>query len=300
MTLCDEVWKDDNVTRVSLSGPRKRRLTGGFDNTLPDRDLGPATDAVSWVYDSGRDVETRHTLFIYELAREWPGETPFVEEFATRAPSALEAAKSAFRMHVRESSKDTLKALQDLRKNLADDVARVVAQTRELVSTTWRDFLVAVTALFGRIALVSSSKPSAPLATEWLLIGAAIFLAFSIITTVLSNASFMSIDDTSRKAWKTKLYGFLDDADFNILATDPLSAAKRTYRCTRATVCVAYVVLIGVLVYVARQPDVSTDSLQQNGHDLVPASMASPTAGATLNKPNATLKPVSKQDVTHH
>ncbi|WP_225771154.1 hypothetical protein [Inquilinus sp. Marseille-Q2685] len=250
-TLCDEIWSVDGVTTIALSGPRRRRLIADFDAVLPERDLGPAMEAASWIYDSGRDVETRHTLFTYELAREWPADTPFALGFAARVPDALEAAKSAFRMHVREASKETLKSLQDLRKSLSEDVARMVTQTRELVATTWRDFLVVVAALLGRMALVSSSKSSELDAAEWLLIGTAIYLTFSIIITIASNASFMRLARESRAEWKTKLYGFLDEKDFKKLAADPLDKAERIYRRARNVACCAYVILIVGLIVMA-------------------------------------------------
>jgi hypothetical protein len=277
-TLCDEIWSADGVTTIALSGPRRRRLVANLDAASPERDLGPATEAASWIYDSGRDVETRHTLFVYELAREWPTDTPFALGFAARAADALEAAKSAFRMHVREASKDTLKSLQELRKNLADDVARVITQTRDLVATTWRDFLVVVAALLGRMALVASPKPSGPLGAEWLLIGTAAYLTFSIVATVASNGSFMRIAETSRVAWKTKLYGFLDDQDFKKLATDPLSEAARTYRWTRNLACIAYALIIIGLIGTAAWSNFLSDASLFGDKGALPTKTIESTA----------------------
>ena len=264
ITLCDEVWSDAGTTTVALTGPRKRRLTAELDGSDPQRDLLPATQAAAWVYDSGRDVETRHTLFTYELAREWPEDTPFAEAFAAKAPAALEAAQAAFRLHVREASKETLKSLQDLRKSLSEEVTRVVTQTRELAATMWRDLLVVVAALLGRFALVASPKPAESKAADWLLLGIAGYLAFSIIATVASNASFMGIFRRARSTWQTKLYGFLDPSDLDTLATKPLNTAETTYRWTRSAACVAYALVIVGLLLLASTTDPNTGAASDN------------------------------------
>lgn len=260
-TLCNEIWHEADVLMVTLTGPRTLRLMAELDAVVPDRDFEPANNAASWIFDSERDVEVRHTLFTYELAREWPAEIGFVAGFALRAEGALEAAKSAFRMHVRDASKDTLRSLGDLRKNLSDEVGRVVAQTRDLVTETWRDFLVVVTALIGRITLLVAAPETANLrAAQSVLIGTALFLIFSIITNVTSNASFMRISARNREVWKTKLYGFLDAGDFKQLAENPLNDTIKIYRRTRMAVGIVYLVLIVALLTAAFGPNLASKS----------------------------------------
>lgn len=67
-TLVNEVWQEKTVEMVQLSGPRSRRLVADLDRSLDANAFQPATDAARWVYASGRDIETRHTLLTYELA----------------------------------------------------------------------------------------------------------------------------------------------------------------------------------------------------------------------------------------
>lgn len=284
--LCDEIWSDDGTIRVSLSGPRRRKLAAGFEQLFASRNLAPANEAAAWVYDSGKDVETRHTLFVYELAREWTEETPFAAGFAERAPGALEAAKSAFRMHVRDASKETLKSLQDLRKNLAEDVGRIVTLTREISGTMWRDLLVVMAAMLGRLALVAAPKPEEAQLADWLLYGLSAYLVFSIGITLFTNARFMRISRTSRANWQDKLYGFVDPDDLKALAIEPIEAAERTYRWAQRAAVAAYLVVIVALVVLAAQPAPKrADAYKQAG--TASTMLTAPTPKATPAAPPA-------------
>jgi hypothetical protein len=249
--LCDEVWRQDGAIHVTLMGPRRRKLLAALDSIDLGQGMAWISEGADWVYNSGRDAETRHTLFVYELAREWPGETPFAEGFAERAAGALDAARTAFRMHVRDASKETLKSLQDLRKTLADDVTRVVTQTRELTGTLWRDLLVVVAAVLGRFTLLSTPEASEAGFADALLYGLGAYLLVSVAMTLTANARFMTIYRDAQSQWRTKLYGFVDPADFETLATEPLGKAEATYRAIRNAAIVAYGLAIVALVVLA-------------------------------------------------
>ena len=250
MLLClvNEVWRTNGDEVVVLAGPRTRRIPVGLA-VLPAVEMfSTVTECARWVFASGRDVEVRHTLFTYELAREWPDTETLASGFLTKAPRALDAAKTAFHAHIRETSKDTLKALGDLRKTLSEEVTKVVQQTRDLLSGMWRDFAFAATALAARIALLLAEKPAtSSSAAKGLIFGTAIFLAFSIYMTLRSNAKFMSIATDSRRSWRDKLYGFLPEDDLKKLADDPLRHSESEYMVTRRWVIGAYVAMIGLV-----------------------------------------------------
>ncbi len=266
LCLCDEVWAQDGLTHVTLTGPRRRKLLASLKAYDSARDFWLITEAVDWVYGSGRDAETRHTLFVYELAREWPGETDFAKGFAERASGALDAARTAFRMHVRDASKETLKSLQDLRKTLADDVTRVVTQTRELTGTLWRDLLVVVAAVLGRFTLLATPGNGEAAFADALLYGLALYLAFSVGMTLFANASFMSIFRIAQADWQTKLYGFVDIEDYTRLATGPLRDAETIYKRTRCAALVAYGLTIIALIALAVLTP-ATPTLEREGAD---------------------------------
>lgn len=278
MCLCDEIWRNDGEVSVTLTGPRRRRIAAAFDAIEPERDHPILNEVAEWIYNNGRDIETRHTLFVYELAREWPDETPFSVGFASRAPGSLEAAKTDFRMHVRDASKETLKSLQDLRKALVDDVGRLVAQTRELSGTIWRDLLVVLAAVLGRFSLLSSSGGRAADLANWILIGLALYLFMSIGITAFSNYSFMKISQDLQEKWKTKLYGFVDPKDFDVLAAEPMKKAERVYRYIRNAAFFGYALTIVALLALSYLPNgvrpSSTSASHQNAtiHDAQPSA----------------------------
>src|SRR5690606_27287850 len=138
-----------------------------------------------------RDVEVKHTLLAYELGREWPEDISWTKGFVDRGSRALDAAKTAFHAHIRETSKDTLKSLGELRKTLTEEVSKTSQQTRELLSTLWRDFVIAITAILGRAAFVLSGTASADSDIMRVMLGGiAVFLAFSLIFTLRANSRF--------------------------------------------------------------------------------------------------------------
>ncbi|GBQ30282.1 hypothetical protein HLH34_18675 [Gluconacetobacter azotocaptans] len=287
LCLVDEVWKQDDEIRVTLTGPRKRKLRAALEMINPNRDFKLVTEVADWVFNSGRDAETRHTLFVYELAREWPGDEPFSNSFADRAPGALEAAKAAFRMHVRDASKETLKSLQELRKTLADDVTRVVGQTRELTGNLWRDLLVVAAAVLGRFTLLATpGKDEAGLA-DALLYGLAIYLAFSLGMVIFANAQFMALFRKMQSKWQTKLYGFVDPEDFKLLAAEPLTEAENIYKNTRNAAIAAYILTISALIALAVVPVRLAQGTNNSG---TAANASSVAARATDPSKVTTLK----------
>ena len=234
----------------NLIGPRTRRIPLGVPDPTDAELFRSLQDASKWVYLDSRDVEVKHTLFTNELAREWPEGPRFYEQFSLRAPKALDSAKTAYRAHLRNESKETLKSLTDLRKALSEEVSKVSAQTRELVGTLWRDFAIAMAAVLSRIALIFADKqPSADsLPMKTVLVGTAVFLLVDLAITLKTNARFMRIAAESRSVWGRKLYGFLSDDDVKFLAEDPIQESIETYNQAKWAVIGIYVVVIIVLL----------------------------------------------------
>lgn len=287
LCLVDEVWGQVAAPNVTLTGPRRRKLRAALEKFEPERDFKWVTEAADWVFNSGRDAETRHTLLVYELAREWPGETPFVEGFVERAAGALEAAKTAFRMHVRDASKETLKSLQELRKTLADDVTRVVTQTRELTGSLWRDLLVVFAAVVGRFTLLATPSSEEAVFAEALLYGLAAYLAFSVGMTLYANASFMNLFRGAQAKWQNKLYGFVDPEDFKTLATGPLAEAEKVYRRTRNAAIAAYGLTIIALVAFALQSSSMVDAKRDDAGNDPAGPLADSNAATTAESDNS-------------
>lgn len=250
-SLVNEVQSTD-LEQVVITGTRPRKIKYDLKPPYSEALFAAATAATRWIYASGRDVDTRFALFTYELSREWPDTLSLKEGFEAKGESALEAASTAFRAHVQETSKDMLKSLGDLRKTLSEEVTKVVAQTRELMTTMWRDFMVAATSFLGRVVLLGSDKPlSNPWPLEFLLIGTALFLCFSLILSLKTNAKFMAISDASRVEWRKKLYGFMSVDDFQKLSDEPINQAVREYKQVARRIVIAYATVVLCLLWTA-------------------------------------------------
>ncbi|WP_194945482.1 hypothetical protein [Limnohabitans sp. DM1] len=279
---------------VVITGTRPRKIESNLNSPYSAELFTAATEAARWVYASGRDVDTRFALFTYELSREWPDALNFKDGFAARGVLSLEAAKTAFRAHVQETSKDTLKSLGDLRKTLSEEVTKVVAQTRDLLGTMWRDFMIAATVFLGRIVLLGSDKPlSNPGPLRALLSGAVIFLVLSLFLSLRTNAKFMSISSASLSEWRRKLYGFMNDDDFNKLANVPLEESTREYKRVVRWVAAAYVVVIACLLWTAWGGNAKQSAgsllgtLQGTAASTPPASVTSAASAASATAATA-------------
>lgn len=253
--LVNEVFSAEGEF-VVITGTRPRKIVCNLHAPYSEELFVAVTEAARWVYASGRDVDTRFALFTYELSREWPDALGLQDGFGSRGGHALEAAKTAFQAHVQETSKDTLKSLGDLRKTLSEEVTKVVSQTRDLLGTMWRDFMVAATVYLGRVVLLGSDKPlSDPAPLRASLFGAAVFLIFSLVISWRTNRRFMRIAEDSRGEWRKRLYGFMSEDDFKKLCVDPLDASTRAYTHVARWVTIAYVAVVFGLVWSACHAD---------------------------------------------
>lgn len=247
-SLPNELYKDENTPKVSLSGQPPRRIElGNFqtNNSL----FQTLQEAASWIYLEGEDVEVRHTFLSAELARAWIPEISFCDGLVSRLESALESARLVYKAHLRSGSKDTLKALADLRKTLNDDVQKLLQQSKDLSGAVWRDVAIAIGVLAVRFAVDSVKANSLTIGFAAIYFLVATYISISYLITIATNNRFLGIIETSRESWRTHLYGFLDEKDYKELADNPLQAASKAYRCTQArtTVVVLFVVFILLL-----------------------------------------------------
>lgn len=244
--LPNDLYCEGGVASVILAGQPQRRLKLGFPApaTLKFDEL---QRAVRWVYLEGNDTEVRHTFLASELAREWREEATFADGLALRLPAALEAAELLYKAHLRSGSKDTLKALADLRKTLSDDVQKLLQQAKDLASSVWRDTAVVVGAAALRLITAASSPPNS--AFGWVFLCVALYVGVSYGINRATNDGFIRIMEESRRTWRGKLYGFLDEADYRALAERPLGDALARYRAIRCwtDIIIACLVLLLVL-----------------------------------------------------
>lgn len=250
-SLTNELYTEGNEERVSLAGQPPRRLElGEFSTDVP---LAALQQAAVWIYLEGADVEVRHTFLSAELAREWPANRSFADGLKGKLESSLDSARLLYKAHLRAGSKDTLKALADLRKTLADDVQKLAQQARDLSSAVWRDVAVAIGVMAVRFGLdAAKTVPSSFAFSMIYLLVASYFIASFWLTTSI-NRRFLASLEQSRAKWRTKLYAFLDDDDYRELAETPLFGAIEDYLLTerrtgRVVVTVALLLTLATLV----------------------------------------------------
>lgn len=250
--LANELLLVQNRAKVILFGQPLKMLDLGEIDPEDQSIFGAVSEAAQWIYGGVHDQEIKHTFLTSELAREWPLSEPFYEGLSARLPNALESAKLLYKAHIRSSSKETLKALSDLRKALADEVQKVSQQTRDLASGVWKDVALALGTIAIKLTTDAAKLPTFTTSIAYVAIGVAIYIALSYWTSVRTNRKFTEVTGDIRSTWRTKLYGFLDDDDYRALATEPLQKAEQAYESTKIwTTIIVLLVVIGLVAHSA-------------------------------------------------
>lgn len=135
-SLVSSASLEDDTVWLQASGPPLYRLRA--DDPAIVAAFDPLSQAATWVFLSGLDVEARHIIFASELARANRIDQTFTET-VTRA---LDSAKATYEAHVQSSSRETLKALGELRKTVIDETQKVTQKTQDLTAALWRDLAV--------------------------------------------------------------------------------------------------------------------------------------------------------------
>lgn len=172
------------------------------------------TEAAHWVFLSGTDIEARHLLFSGELARASRPQ----QDLATTLEQALEAAKAAYEAHVQSSSRETLKALADLRKTVIDETQKVAQRAQDLAATLWRDLAVSAAPFILKI-LGEATKAPNPLISSLFYFFAALFIGLSFWLQWRINAAFFASQTSSRRSWLQSLY-----------VTSPFGSGKKSLK----------------------------------------------------------------------
>lgn len=259
-SLPTELYRDGNASRVALAGQPPRRIELG-EAPSGDPAFAVLQRAARWIYLEGTDIEVRHTFLTAELAREWKPERTFSDGLAERLEPALDSASLVYKAHLRSGSKDTLKALADLRKTLADEVQKLMQQARDLSTGVWRDVAIVIGLQAVRVTTDLTKTGINDSKLAWVYVAVAAYVGFSYLMTVRTNGKFLQLVEASRDTWRTKLYGFLDDADYNALAKQPLDDAIKAYRRTQwSTAAVVVLVVLGILAIAAADAGLLTRS----------------------------------------
>lgn len=240
--LMSRVWLEDGQVWLQAAATPPIYRIKADDPALPSARL-QLTEAASWVFLSGTDIEARHLLFSGELARASRPQ----QDLATTLEQALEAAKAAYEAHVQSSSRETLKALADLRKTVIDETQKVAQRAQDLASTLWRDLAVTAAPFILKI-LGDATKTPGVLVSSLFYFAAAAFIGLSFALQWRINGSFFQSQASSRRSWMQSLYSYISVREREEIAETPIEQAMKTYRETRGVLLVVYVLLIAALV----------------------------------------------------
>jgi hypothetical protein len=197
--------------------------------------------AATWVYDNPRELENRHGLLAAEVARNALREGS-LQDLCDVAGPALEGARIAYGFGVTQQSKDTLKALSDLRKAVMDETSKLSESTRTLATAVSGAVFGAIGLVVARLTLPPNNKfvPMAAMAI-------ALVLAGYVGAVIASGVHYLDLQRRLRTEWRPRLFSFLTPADYDKLVTDPVARAESGY------VCAAWIggILSGILILAA-------------------------------------------------
>lgn len=270
--LVSRTWLDDGEVWFQASGPPIFRIKADDPDLPPNR--ARLHDAAVWVFLSGSDVEARHLIFATELARAHRMNLG-LDAVLDRA---LEAAKVTYEAHVQSSSRETLKALADLRKTVIEETQKITQRAQDLTSTLWRDVAVSVAPfvlkIVGDIGKLQSQKLAA-----YFYFAAAGFIALSFFLQCRINAAFFATQRSSRQRWMQTLYSYISAQERKEIAEKPIDDALDNYSETRNVLTLVYGLLVAILLYFG---------ISVLDEVPPPPQASSPSAAApTVTNPNA-------------
>lgn len=232
------VFRGPPITRLEEKGDLANKL--GLAGFL---DL---QKAASWVYENEREAENRHGLYAAEMARTAKAGPNVADVFKVAARAALEGARIAYQLGVSQLSRDSLKALADLRKAISDESAKLSDATRQLASAV-------AGALFGGVTLVAAKLSvginSDAIATATIILG--ILLVIYVCAVVWNGYQFVRLQRDLREQWRDKLYRFIPDDDYAQMVTQPANKAETAFRWAAIVSILLAVALLLTVIFVS-------------------------------------------------
>jgi hypothetical protein len=199
-------------------------------------------EGATWTFVNGvRDADTRHLLLAAEWARSYRPET-----IGALGEGSLESARAAYSAYVKAGSKETLKALADLRKTVSEESQKASQRAQDLSSALWKDLAVA-TAPFVLKILPDASKTSSLWIAGALAVGAASFLIFSFSIQVFLNHRYLHAQKRARELWRGRLNLVLTQSEVEEFSERPIQESVRDYRIVRLWVGGVYTILVAIL-----------------------------------------------------
>lgn len=243
--LADRVSGSASAPEYYFGGPPSCSVA--LDDPGVDGLFGRLKSGTSWVFVEGqRDTDTRHLLLANEWARSYRKEKP-----GEIGDGALESAKSAYSAYVKAGSKETLRAIADLRKAVVDETQKISQRAQDLAGAMWKDLAVAAAPFVLKILADSARIPN-NIVSGWMAAVAAVFLIFSFWMMVSINSRYFKRQDEARKVWSATLNTVLTPGEIDEFSEQPIKRSIGDYRAARLRVGLFYALLVGILALFAR------------------------------------------------
>lgn len=239
--LASEILADGTI---AYAGPPKTKVAGTAPLPSTSDLLFALQRALRWVYETNHQAEIRHNLLGAELGRHT------IERGVTAAAvtSALEGAKIAYQLALSDISRDSLKAIADVRKAVTEEINKTADTARQLATAVAGAVFLGLGVVAAR---VTSSAPPA------LLITLSVVLAVYVGAMIFASNHFMGLQENLRSDWKQRFYSFLGADDYKTLVTDPLGKAKHGFVVVSGIALAISVCMVVVVIFL-----VSTDLAQ--------------------------------------
>lgn len=218
--LSDEVEEDGNLL---FRGPPVSRLTPEVDHVdaLGLDGMRAVQRAAAWVFESSVEMRPRHDLFAPEIARTAHSGKGAGASFRLAAGPALEGATMARAFGLSEVSRDSLKAMTDLRKAVGEEIGKLSETTRSIAAAVAAALFAGIALIAGRLVL---DKPALIVKQAAAVIGLVLFLYVAAI--IASGWQYVRLQRRLRQEWHSKIYRFMPDDDYKAMVIKPAAAAE--------------------------------------------------------------------------
>ena len=239
--LVNAALRENGQVWLQANGPPLLRIPTSEPQI--EKGLDELTKGTEWVYLNGNDRDVRHLIFAVELARASRSDTPFAEVIR----QALESAITTYEAHVQSASRETLKALAELRKTVVDETQKITQRAHDLTSALWRDAAVSASPFVLKVLGDATKLPSAYISSGFYFAAAA-FITISFLFQFGINRSYFNNQRKARGKWFDTLYSIISPNERKLIADDPIKNAETTYNTTQYFVGALYAALVCTLI----------------------------------------------------
>lgn len=223
-----------------FKGPPHTQLDAPAIDAARDLELkgfNDLRDAAAWVYENAVEAERRHGLFVAEFGATHPPIATAALAFARVASNVLQGARLAYQLSLSDLTREAIKAQGDLRKAVADDTAKLADNTRQVAAAV----AAALATSVGLIAAkIGTTTP------HWVIQTVALVAGLYVAAVVVSGWIFMTVQQDMRRKWRSRLYRFVPETDYQAMVLDPAGRAEGMF--TVVAVAGAIIAILALVV----------------------------------------------------